>query len=264
MIELNKEQFQNIAMLFPKKFSDKVISLFEEKNKFNKDEPACRVYVDKANNPIIALKISGNNIEVVGDAENNEYNEVLLNFIKVNMLHEGSYTFIPPTSAEWKQKLEKLFAGYVKERWIRHEFRLNKDIFSQHLDWRDKIPDGYIMYSYDCTCDEFLIKHNRKDNWWSPEYNRFCKAMMKGDEIVSECFSVFYEENVVMVGIETHEPYRRRGFAYLTASAFIEHCLLNNLEPQWGCWNFNIDSLALAKKLGFEEFENQLTLILSK
>ena len=94
---------------------------------------------------------------------------------------------------------------------------------------------------------------------------RFGRVLLKGDEIVSECFSVFFfDKNMVEVGIETQEPYRRRGFAYLTSAAFIEYCLSINLEPNWGCWHFSTESIALGKKLGFEEVCNRRVLVLQK
>jgi len=82
--------------------------------------------------------------------------------------------------------------------------------------------------------------------------------MMKGDDIVSSCQSVFVGDRRVEIYVENGERYRRQGFAILCASAFIEHCLEKGLLPVWSCWDYewNIASINPAQKLGSSKKKN--------
>ncbi len=125
--------------------------------------------------------------------------------------------------------------------------------------WRQVIPEGLQMR----RIDERLL--SRADNplaatvramWSSPA--AFLErgagfALFRGEEMVSHCFSVLAGAGEWEIGIATEEPYRGRGLAYLTASAFIEHCLGRDIVPVWGCFPENVPSYMLAKRLGFED-----------
>jgi len=71
--------------------------------------------------------------------------------------------------------------------------------------------------------------------------------------MVSHCISVLAGAGELEIGIGTEQPDRRRGFALLAASAFVEHCLAHGLAPIWGCFPENVPSYTPAKRLGFED-----------
>lgn len=126
------------------------------------------------------------------------------------------------------------------------------------------MPEGYSMVAFDGSSDEFLVKYGKTRDFWNPESKRFGRVLIKNDidTIVCECFSVFFSGNLVEIGIDTKEEYRRKGFAYLTSMAFIEYALSCGLEPNWGCWTFDIESIALASKLGFTKRSDRRMLFL--
>jgi len=72
----------------------------------------------------------------------------------------------------------------------------------------------------------------------------FC--LFRGEEMVSHCISVLAGAGELEIGIGTERPYPRRGFALLTASAFVEHRLARGLAPIWGCFPQNVPSCTLA------------------
>ena len=72
------------------------------------------------------------------------------------------------------------------------------------------------------------------------------------------------EINCVEIGIETKEPYRRKGYAALTAAAFVDDCLSKGLIPVWCCWDFREGSKELAEMLGFEIVEQRRAIFLKK
>jgi len=77
--------------------------------------------------------------------------------------------------------------------------------------------------------------------------------VMKGKEVVSECVSIFVGGEEAEIDIYTHEDHRGKGLGKACALAFIKGCLAENLTPSWSCWPFRKESLALAKKIGFDE-----------
>ena len=263
MIKRTKEQYKAFAQQFNKEFADKILSAFENQNNGNKSKD--RVYADKAHNTKVVLVIHRNDenyvdvVDYTGNPEINEYDDDLVAFIKNNILNDDIETFLPFSSPEWNQKLERLFADCINVK-ISYSKRLsNKESFREHHKWRDIIPTGYTIVVYDRYSDEFFDKYGNRP-WFEPESKKFGVVLIKDDidKIISECYSVFInEENIVEVGIDTYEKqYRQKGFGYLVAAAYIENCLSRNLEPNWHTFNNNIGSMKLAKKLGFKEISS--------
>lgn len=82
-------------------------------------------------------------------------------------------------------------------------------------------------------------------------------CLLEGEELACVCRTVFTGAGEAEIDIYTVEAYRRRGLAYLAASAFIETCLARGWQPVWGCWPENAPSLSLARRLGFIEESDQ-------
>ena len=64
-------------------------------------------------------------------------------------------------------------------------------------------------------------------------------------------FSAAVSSRETDIGVETHENYRRRGFAFAAASAMIRDTLLRGKQPVWACHAENTGSRKLAEALGF-------------
>jgi hypothetical protein len=54
--------------------------------------------------------------------------------------------------------------------------------------------------------------------------------------IVCWCTAEYVSDGQCGIGIETVAAYRGRGFATLTASAFVEHCAGRGVVPHWDAW----------------------------
>ncbi len=104
--------------------------------------------------------------------------------------------------------------------------------------------------------DENRHKNNSNYNYMTNNRKNFRYIIKDGDKAVSTCASVAVAANEAEIDISTDENYRNKGYATIAASHFIERCIENNLEPVWSCWPEREGSVALAKKLGFEENEN--------
>lgn len=64
-------------------------------------------------------------------------------------------------------------------------------------------------------------------------------------------FSAAVSEQETDIGAETHEQYRRRGFAFAAAAAMIQDTLSQGKTPVWACHAQNLGSQKLAAVLGF-------------
>jgi len=214
-------------------------------------------------------------MQLSGDATCNKNDSDLYDFLLEQFDHitgDDKHILLNLCSPGWETKLEKLFCGYIKDKIVRYNYRLNIESFKKHVGWQEKIPAGFEMRYFDVNSGDFLDKHNNGRAFWFPESKRFGFALVKDNNIISDCISVYYEKRaynsetarVVEIGIDTKEEFRRRGYAFLTCLAFIDYCLSHDYEPNWGCWNYKPESQALAKKLGFEEISQRNVMILEK
>jgi hypothetical protein len=131
-------------------------------------------------------------------------------------------------------------------------------------DWRERIPEGFSIKQIDqillhrtelTHLDQLLGEIHQM--WLS--VNRFLQqgfgfcALKEDREIACWCTGEYAAGDQIGIGIETIEAYQRNNLATLTASAFAEHCLENNIQAHWDCWVRNIASVRVAEKVGFRE-----------
>lgn len=84
-------------------------------------------------------------------------------------------------------------------------------------------------------------------------YGRGCSLILENGSAAATAFAAFVIGNKFEIGVETNKDFHGRGFATLTCSALIDHCLANRYEPVWSCLSGNTGSVKLALRLGFEE-----------
>ena len=123
-------------------------------------------------------------------------------------------------------------------------------MFLANRDWKSRLPEGFIVRAIDAQLAEHYPIYREIVN---PASKRLGVCLMHGEDIVCECSAIFVGRGEAEIDIHTRQAYQGRGYATLTASAFIETCLARGLKPNWSCWPERPASVALAKKLGFEE-----------
>ncbi|MBD3861719.1 GNAT family N-acetyltransferase [Bacillus sp. 28A-2] len=77
-------------------------------------------------------------------------------------------------------------------------------------------------------------------------------AILDGENVVSECVSIFSSEDRVEIDIWTDEACRGKGLALLAGQHMIRACLENERTPHWDCDVHHLASIKLAEKLGFQ------------
>lgn len=165
----------------------------------------------------------------------------------------GETGFILMTSTPaWKAYLPDLLPKREISEIFRRPFLFNHQKFIHRGEWRKDLPPGFKLEFVDGALADRL---GILGSWGSADaYARhgFGYALFDGNELASKCTSVLSSQTHVEIDVDTNEKYRRRGLAILTASAFIEECLLRGKQPHWECFWDNSASTALAIKLGFE------------
>jgi len=103
-----------------------------------------------------------------------------------------------------------------------------------------------------------LVKREIGFMW--PSEERFCRrglgvAALADDAIVGWCTAEYVSRAMCGIGIETIEPFQRRGIATAAARRFLRLALARGLTPHWECDAENLPSVRLAEKLGFTFLE---------
>lgn len=260
MIKLNKNQIKKILPMYNDHIAQELEYAYKEEAPFGKVD--INVYADEEDKPNVILILGGfAGTALYGDTGSSENNHEIKKLILDSTGDDGNDIWLSLYSPNWESKLDELFNGFSIRKDNRLIYRLNNEKFQYHINWQERIPNGYIMKKYNSSSYEFIEKRNWQDFWY-PESERFGYFLTNDDEIVSECTSVWVEKTgietgCVEIGIETKEQYRGRGYAALTAAAFISDCLSKNLIPVWCCWQSTPNSKELAEKLGFEVIENR-------
>ena len=163
---------------------------------------------------------------------------------------ESSFILIP-SEGSWQAHLPALLPGGEVIEIYRRPFAFDPVKFATRGDWHSRIPSGMRLQALDAALAE---RAGVKVSWASLDdflAHGLGFAVLDGDQIASLCFSVFASREKVEIEVHTHENYRRQGLAAIAASALIEACLQQGIQPNWECFWDNQPSAALAQQLGF-------------
>ena len=132
-------------------------------------------------------------------------------------------------------------------------------------DWRTRLPTGFRISVIDDRLTARGMLANADDmvaeieSCWESlsAFRRSGFGFIAHDAraIVCWCTAEFVSDGKCGIGIETIPAYGGHGFATLTASAFVEHCAERAITPYWDAWAYNLPSVAVAEKVGFEKAE---------
>jgi GNAT superfamily N-acetyltransferase len=129
------------------------------------------------------------------------------------------------------------------------------------LDWRARLPAGGRIVPIDRALAERLDREFYpvpfiKYDWGSYEAyeaHGFGFALLMDGAIASSVTATTVSARHALITVATEPDYRRRGLATLVSARFIEHCLERGLLPIWDCDDFNLGSVATARRLSFVE-----------
>jgi GNAT superfamily N-acetyltransferase len=222
------------------------------------------IFVDDVGNPQCVLVCHiGGFCFLSGDANNPLLNRGLSDLLLKKLPHqmEGFGPLIMADSEDWYKKLDQMLENRVQTiPRLSFDFYPNK--FGPNLNCNNRIPPEFTIRRVNESLFERIGIEFKLAGFFKC-WTSFQEFMANGlgfcllfrDKIVCAClsYSACVSTGDVEITVVTAEEFRNRGLATLTCSAFIEHCISNNLKPNWGCRVNNLSSAALAQKLGFEK-----------
>lgn len=248
MIELNSTQFHKVNPLFQNiEHSAAIVYAVLERN-----SPG-RIFVDQPNTPTVALLYAeGAFFYIAGSGTSQALSQALVPVIFTNLLPQinDKEMVLFSFSSALRNTLDGLFREQGVIQIVRKVFKFNPDLFRAHPDRKASLPEGFDLRVMDQQMSE---QYPHIKPIVDPATKRLGVCLLNGTEIASECSSIFVGKGEAEIDIHTDPKYQGKGYATLTAGAFIELCMARGLSPQWSCWPERQASIALAKKLGFEE-----------
>jgi len=247
MVELEPEAFHTVASLFAG--IDHSVALVY--GVIQGHSPG-RVFVNRRDDPTVALLVSHVGYSYVGGRPDDKcFGDALplLFFDDVLPRMTVQELILFCFSDAWRKQLDALLCPLGAIVIHRKVFRFDPARFAVQDGWRVRIPEGFEMREIDVALAErYPVYQPLVD----AQSKRFGVCLLHGDKVMSACTAVSVGGGQAEVDVHTEEAYRRRGYGYLTACAFIEQCLARGLTPNWACWPYREASKALAEKLGFE------------
>ena len=248
MVELSREDFGIALPLFADSTHSRsfIFALFEGNH-------MGRVFVDRTDRPSVALLDLVCEFSLVkGKADDAAFNAALQAYLAMKLTQDRQHLLLVPFSDDWRALLQAMLGEHQLMTISRSVFAITPERFAAHQDWRARVPPGFAVRRYDHA---LAASAGGIAEFWGSLDNFMAHglgyAVLKSNEVVSRCHSVLAGDGRMEISIETSETYRRRGFAALASSAFIEHCFNHGLKPDWSCFTANAPSVALALKLGF-------------
>jgi GNAT superfamily N-acetyltransferase len=226
------------------------------------------LWVDDADQPRSALMWDNAYIfYLAGEAENHTFNqqlgELFTSQIAPTARAQGIDGFkIVYGDPAWARQMATVFPTLTLAPYPRVVYTLGE---GKLPDWRSQLPPGYAMRWIDQAMLADTALGNLPDlieeieACW-PSRARFLShglgvCLVGNGEVICRCTAEYVSADKCGIGIATAEPYRRQGFATLTASAFLEYCLDQLLVPYWDAWARNTASVATAEKLGLRKVQ---------
>lgn len=128
-----------------------------------------------------------------------------------------------------------------------------------------RLPDGFRISAINdrfdqlCRLDNFdHVLAEIRSCWPSVRAFRqsgFGYIAHDANQVVCWCTAECVSQRACGIGIETLPAYQRRGFATMTAGAFLQHCADRGIVAHWDAWADNRPSTRVAEKIGLARVE---------
>ncbi|MCB1109916.1 MAG: GNAT family N-acetyltransferase [Chlamydiia bacterium] len=122
--------------------------------------------------------------------------------------------------------------------------------------WIKKLPPQYKISSLDkelfpqCLWSEFIQKYCGTVDRFFAHSKGFC--ILEKGKVVSESY-LLEAQGLGEVAVITDENHRGQNLGTIACVVALDSCYQRGIEPYWSCDADNLASVAIAKKLGFEE-----------
>ena len=121
----------------------------------------------------------------------------------------------------------------------------------------DELPAGYSLRRMDRALLERSPKYDENLNRYGSLENFLTRGLavciLHEDNIVCEAYADMEIGGVREIGIRTREGHRRKGLAVRACAHLIHWCEESGSAAYWDCVRLNAGSVALTRKLGFQD-----------
>jgi RimJ/RimL family protein N-acetyltransferase len=257
MQELTLEEFYIARPLLEGSLKHEIVFAYAVMEKI---QPG-RIFVDiKINTTACFITSLGGRYLVAGNVANTDFNRMVAAYLSDKQNHTNYYDLYA-SSESWINHFKGVLQGQIVPL-SRSTFKFNYSKFHHLKNWRNELPEGFVMKLMDRALYEkfqnemdpsYRLVWESTDNFLE---NGFGFCILFEDQIACVCNSFYVGGGSSEIDIVTIEKYRRKGLATLTCAAFIEKCLEHNIQPNWNCDAGNQASKQLASKLGFEKLDD--------
>lgn len=169
------------------------------------------------------------------------------------------FMIMVPGNEGWNRSIERCY-GEKAKKISRYAMKKEPHVFDQRKLQQAvaALPKEYELR----LIDEELYMVCKNAAWsrdlvrWFETYERYRNlglgvVLLKDGSPVSGASSYSRYPEGIEIEIDTWEPYRRKGLAYICGARLILECLAQGLYPSWDA--HNLQSAALAEKLGYHQ-----------
>lgn len=200
-----------------------------------------KAYVDNTLNPQIAFLVVRSYCFMSGNLSKEKLKDIINDNFK-------NFILIPSDSL--KSKIESIYKDSIIKR---QRFSIKKEVkFNENKlkDMVNKIPSKFEIVKINKNLADRIKKEDFINITDDYEKNGIGYCCMYNKEIIGVASSNIFYKDGIEVNIRVKENYRRRGIATAMAANLILECLRENKKISWDAYNIN--SVKLAEKLGFE------------
>lgn len=209
-----------------------------------------KAYCDNINAPTCAVIVSGDFYFIAG---NTEYGSEVK-----SLMENNSYAVAVPDSREWIAALNscgRKMTPVSRFHTMPPENGFDIAVLKKRTERISLFPE----YKLETINKEYYCKALQED--WSRSFvsnfkdhedyseHGFGYIITYNGKLISGTSTYSYYDGGVEIEVSTHEQFRLKGLAQITASAFLQECARRGLTPHWDARNRT--SLSIAQKMGF-------------
>jgi len=223
------------------------------------------LYADNHKNPTYAVLLTKDLNYIVGDLTSDVLKNKLFDLsMSDSFLNYTGFVFLEKNTQRIKEIFSDHTYGY-KDRW---HFRLQASdyktrVTDENVEIVKITPDNITQFkdytNYDTVYEESMFYW---DEYPKESKINFSTALLKDSAFVSCCYlcGESSSENSCEIGVDTFEPFRRKGYAQLVCQKTLENLInLGYTSFNWHCFKDNAASYKTAAKLGYQQVgESQL------
>jgi len=217
-----------------------------------------RVWVDQVANPRSAV-MSSDFCYLTSTPDASDFQADTAKWLGDEVLNRQEYTPLFYFSRPWEAALQTILPAYGVQRYVLSKFDFDVQRYRElQTGWQKRVPTGFALQRTNAqsALEVGGIPHiwGSVDNFLEHGFGFCMLDESQSDEHLAFAGSVqtvFVGDCHAETGVETREPYRRKGLATALCCAYIDLCLQSGIYPEWGCGVDNEPSERLAYKLGY-------------